>query len=570
MESNVWFFGQLSNFNQVKTGTPTPQLTKIKGDIVSMNGCNNNIIYYTTNNCSYSTGKNTYEKSLFAENDRIRKVSSGFCHNLILSESGRVFKTNSEKSNPKEYTEIVKLGSKCVDVLGGEFFSIFLLENGDLYCKAENLRSQISPNKQIIKKKRESDPNSILDKVELISENVLTLGEGNAARHLLYLTDDYTLWSSGSNNFGQIGSDNFNQRTEKEITIPEQDNRNIQQMYSGFEMNLILYQDNALFIAGSEKSSNNPKTKGKFLRITFFNERPIKKISCGSYHTLILTQDNQVYFIGGISQIYFNITKEPLLLKLDNYDHAQNLSIGCGVKFGLIHTVNDSLLYKDFYNFYKDQQFTDYKIKNLMVHRSLLEFRLNTKIETIKQILNNYSNKEIDAFLVWVYSDKFSLDHNLLYQICNKFNIESPRKKTLKHDLLALYKNEDSKDFSLLVKDFEDNEDQNDEDVDEQVDEDNYEEIPVHKFVLLARSGLFREMFQNLNEKEKDIQKIKDYSQKSIESLEIFIQYLYTDKIELTADDDPELIFEELSDAAEYYQLSNPFNFLNHLKLINK
>ncbi|KAJ3436092.1 hypothetical protein M0812_18138 [Anaeramoeba flamelloides] len=128
------------------------------------------------------------------------------------------------------------------------------------------------------------------------------------------------------------------------------------------------------------------------------------------------------------------------------------------------------------------------------------------------------------------------------------------------HDL---FNDEDSKDFTLLIKNDDDDDDDEDEEEDE--DEDEYEEIPVHKIILLTRSGLFREMFENITEESKSV---KDYSGKSIESIEILIKYFYTEKIELTADHDPLLVIEELEDSIEYYQLNENSNILIQLNEI--
>ncbi|KAJ6247978.1 hypothetical protein M0813_18076 [Anaeramoeba flamelloides] len=595
MEQKVWFFGlNTSNFNGVQSSSNTPQLTTIKDNIVSMNGCSENLIYSTMDGSFHSTGENTFEGMLCEENneklnDRIVKFTSGYNHNLMLTKSGRVFyqgrifhsptANNDPESDestetqeevytflkPKEYTKIKEMGAKCIDVLGGEFYSAFLLENGELYALGQNTDKEIEPNPETTKNSQITESSDFLQ-LTLISENVRMLPEGGAPRHLIYLTNDYTLWGNGDNFEGQLGIGYEIIYAPQKIEIPDCDNRKIEKMCIGFEQSLILYEGNKLYFAGSVQSGFFEKRKYTFQRLAFFNDKPIKEICCGSYHSLLLTKKNKLYFFGGIEGLTFNNSKEPLLLKLDNYDPIQNLSIGSGVKFCVIFTVQHPCLNQDFLTFYKSQQFTNYQIKGFKVHKSFLEFRLNTKIDKIEQILSSYSNYEIDNFLMWVYSDKFLLDKKLLLQICQKFNIENPKKKSLNNDLMLLYKDEDSKDFSILVSDFED-----DQNVDVDVnDEANYDEIPVHKFVLLARSGLFRDLFQNLNEKEKNICKINDYSQKSIDSLEIFIKYLYTEKLFLTADHDPELIFEELSDAAEYYQLSNQSIFLKHLKLIKK
>ncbi|KAJ3429809.1 ankyrin repeat-containing protein [Anaeramoeba flamelloides] len=56
------------------------------------------------------------------------------------------------------------------------------------------------------------------------------------------------------------------------------------------------------------------------------------------------------------------------------------------------------------------------------------------------------------------------------------------------------------------------------------------EEIKVHKFILYSRSGLYNGMFLNIDNK--NINKVRDYSQRSLEAMKIFIEYLYTDRID--------------------------------------
>ncbi|KAJ3425854.1 btb/poz domain-containing protein [Anaeramoeba flamelloides] len=198
------------------------------------------------------------------------------------------------------------------------------------------------------------------------------------------------------------------------------------------------------------------------------------------------------------------------------------------------------------------------------VHKALLECR--TKL-TIDQIQNKlFGEKSINkeqtlSFLKWIYYDEIS-DIGKLEQTFNLLQLTFPPSvdNTLEKDIAQLYKDDDSKDFKILVK-IEDEE--NDEE-----EEDKYEEIPVHKFILLARSGLFRAMFDYVNEKE-NINKVQDYTNKSIESLEILIKYFYTNSIGLKTNQDPKLIVDELSDAVEYYKLNDQCNFefeLNNIK----
>ncbi|KAJ6235418.1 hypothetical protein M0813_28611 [Anaeramoeba flamelloides] len=76
-------------------------------------------------------------------------------------------------------------------------------------------------------------------------------------------------------------------------------------------------------------------------------------------------------------------------------------------------------------------------------------------------------------------------------------------------------------------------------------------------------------MFDYVNEKD-NTNKVQDYTNKSIKSLKILIKYFYTNSIELTTNQDPKLIVDELSDAVEYYQLNDQCNLENELLKINK
>ncbi|KAJ6236973.1 speckle-type poz protein [Anaeramoeba flamelloides] len=204
------------------------------------------------------------------------------------------------------------------------------------------------------------------------------------------------------------------------------------------------------------------------------------------------------------------------------------------------------------------------------VHKNLIECRTKLTIDQIQNKLFGEEkpiNKEQTlSFLKWIYSDEIS-DLEKLEQSFNLLELTYPPSvdNTLEKDIAQLYKDDDSKDFKILVN-IEDEEEDNE---DEENKKENYEEIPVHKFILYTRSGLFRAMFDYVNEKE-NTNKIQDYTNKSIESLKILIKYFYTNSIELTTDQDPKLIVDELSDAVEYYQLNDQCNFELELNKIKK
>ncbi|KAJ6248570.1 pep-cterm sorting domain-containing protein [Anaeramoeba flamelloides] len=339
---------------------------------------------------------------------------------------------------------------------------------------------------------------------------------------------------------------------------------------------MILSSEHKVYIAGSV----NVQIK-KFQLFDFFTDKDPIAISGSQTSILVLTSDEKLYCVpkfhsttnleGEITKVT-NITSQRqqlqqlhLTLKLEQkissifFDYHTNILLCFGTD---PLNIDFSLLYKS------NQHFADQKIFDIPVHSSVLKMRLNYDLndgfETIKNnIEKNFTKEETLKLLDWIYEEINIRNLETCEKIKSQFNIDNLLEKTIKQDLIHLYKNEESKDFSLLVKDYDEEDNDDEEGEEEEEEEENYEEIPVHKFILIARSGLFREMFKNISENVKNLNSIRDYSRKSVESIEILIKYFYTDKIELTADDDPALIVEELSDAVEYYQL-NPNSTITH------
>ncbi|KAJ3433239.1 hypothetical protein M0812_22192 [Anaeramoeba flamelloides] len=211
----------------------------------------------------------------------------------------------------------------------------------------------------------------------------------------------------------------------------------------------------------------------------------------------------------------------------------------------------------DFLQLFKDQKNCDFKILEFPVHKFIIKLRCGKDPEEIKAILeNNFEKEQVHFFLEWVYGKKLYSSTYLkgIEKIFDNLEIQDFKKKTLQSDLIKAYSDEDSKDFSIIVKDPE--------------QEEEFEEIKVHKFILFARCKLFQDFFQNITEK--SIQRVQDYSGKSVESIKHFIRYLYFNDLKLTGDDDPQLISEELDDALDYYQLDTNCNFQNCLNKIKK
>ncbi|KAJ6249106.1 btk-binding protein-related [Anaeramoeba flamelloides] len=320
------------------------------------------------------------------------------------------------------------------------------------------------------------------------------------------------------------------------------------------------------YSCGSLSYNGHLTRKSIFTEINQLKEKKVIKIATSSYTTLVLTEERELYA--------WNIVNVPTKQKISKSSRPSKLDLpekflenipgdigfSCGVGVYFLYQSVSGTITQDFQNLLDSKKYCDSTITvsneiKIPIHKLLLELRTGLKVEDINKAFfeNNCTEEEIISFLKWAYYGAFKVD--TLERLFSFLNLSFPPKNKLNSDLLKLYGDEDSKDFNILVK-------VNDEDGEED-DEEAFEEIPVHKFLLLARSGLFRAMFENFNEKETN--QVKDYSGKSIESLEVLIKYFYTDTLESTADHDSTLIVEELEDSIEYYQLNKHSNLKNQL-----
>ncbi|KAJ6230115.1 btk-binding protein-related [Anaeramoeba flamelloides] len=490
----------------------------------------------------------------------ITQISLGsWGHMAFLTQDQRVYTygdnngfgqlgTGSQSIKATDPYEVVELRDKnIIEILSCQITTYARSQNGDLYFWG-HVR----------------DGNNV-EKPELIEKNVETI-MGGYSWHTFMIQTDGTFLGRGDNKTGQLGNGQITNHIRKTIKLnPPFDASTIIDWGLSNDGSLILTNEGILYFSGTI----SPHNSNTFKDIEFFKGKNPVSVSCCEDRGIVLTDNQDLYLFGNAYQqnIWFpnhSLVGENIYKLTTNVENRIG-SIYFGYHKDIFFKLETNFLVQDLSDLFEKKYETDQSIHGIEVHRVMLENRLDRNFDDIKKILQgNFTKEETFDIMKWVYKEKF-LSQKItekLKQYFENLNTIDLHKKSIKNDFLKLYKDEDSKDFKILVPIDDDDDDDEDDD-----DEDAFEEIPVHKFILLARSGLFREMFKNVTEESKFV---KDFSSKTIESLEILIKYLYTDKIELTADDDPELVVEELSDAKEYYQLNKHSNLNLELRKIKE
>ncbi|KAJ3452403.1 hypothetical protein M0812_04170 [Anaeramoeba flamelloides] len=203
--------------------------------------------------------------------------------------------------------------------------------------------------------------------------------------------------------------------------------------------------------------------------------------------------------------------------------------------------------------------------KDLYVCPEFVQMRTKVEPEFIKEKFKDFSKQQIKSFKNWLIEGKPSKyqkkDRNNLKLIFKQLGVNDWEKLCIRSQLRELYKDEKSMDFIIKIQK-EDDDDDDDDDEDEQ--EEKKIEIKFHKWVLVARTGLFKEFFGTLQNEEN----VSDYSQRSEQFWIFFKKFLYTGVFDFLAI--PKSQFEEFQDANQYYNLSEKCNWAKLCKIYQK
>ncbi|KAJ6230955.1 btk-binding protein-related [Anaeramoeba flamelloides] len=396
-------------------------------------------------------------------------------------------------------------------------------------------------------------------KIQKLHENVANVFGGHS-QHTFIIKTDGQLYGFGFNNFGELGLGHKKpifKPTQIKLEFPVED---ISKIILANQLTSILTNDGKLYVTGSNQLTGFGSDLTEFKQHSQFknNNTIIQEIDCGYHLFAILTQDNEIWVQGVFGG--FNSDGSTVIRKIQTGNNLSNdLSsynqIKCCDQNLIFFLKSNSYLSQDLEKLLKNGYLSDCNIKDIPVHKILIETRIGKTFDLIKKYLeSNCKLNEIQDLLKWIYCDQM-INLKRTNEILNHFGIQNAQKtKLLKNDLKQLLFDEQTSDFKLVVKN-------------EEEEDDEEEELYIHKFILAARSGLFLNMFQNLEE---NLQKVKDYSGKSLDTIELLISFLYTDELPITADTDQEFIKEEFEDIVEYYQLNHTIPMMDIFEKCSK
>ncbi|KAJ5079156.1 claret isoform a [Anaeramoeba ignava] len=521
------------------------------------------------------------EKIQIEEN--IQKVTVGGENEAILTKEGNVF-AKGRNINPKNPNKFINISSLIEDtndriiedIISGDSSIYLLTSNQNAYGIGSNQFGQLGLDSETLSK---------TEKPILMMKNVSKIFSGNISNHVFLLNSNQELFGCGWNFYGQLGlgeSRKLGKATIQNLT-------KIQNIPKGKIIDIQCGLHHSIMLIENENENENPKRKlyscgyssfnglnkitpytNEFTEIKsslFENDDDILEISCGSYHTLILTSNSKLIGFGDnrYGQLRTEDTNNksiPIQIELPELRFNENISnyhISCGYNKSFLYYSPSpfSNLEEDLIKLFQRKEFCDisFKTKNgeiIEAHKLILKYRLNqnqneNQIEKLQEIISKKSIKESNQIFEMIYSNNSKINPKLYSEIKEIINSNEKIEETMKRIYLNENENENENEKDFIIERKE-------------------KQYKFPKLILIMRSELYRGMFLSVTNDTSN--KVTDYSELSNKSFQIFEYWIYSnqikDEIQITQE-----IINEIQIGIDYFQLNQTNPNLFDL-LINK
>ncbi|KAL9648690.1 hypothetical protein ABK040_016317 [Willaertia magna] len=324
------------------------ELIAFCGGIFMLNKLNGQVYFKSSNDMKFLKLKKfgfIFNKNLhllkFTTKEPIKKIVTKFSNYFVmLTKSDKILVFSQD--NMKEFTKDKFNYEKIVKIKCGDEFVLILTENNTLYGYGKSYSGSLSNNHQNLYTK------------DIIKCNIDAL-KGKKIKDIttssycsFFLTVDNDLFVSGKSSEGANGLPrNLCDNCLFFTKIKE----NVQKVIAGTNFTAIKTLQNEYFIFG--RMFDNPfgfdasnhhiyKIYGTDFKLNTFNWNDAKKLKCGGFYSVIVTNDNKIFMSG---RMFNNLLKEEYTLGYKdyteikfNYFNLRDVKIKVGYDFTIINS----------------------------------------------------------------------------------------------------------------------------------------------------------------------------------------------------------------------------------------
>jgi alpha-tubulin suppressor-like RCC1 family protein len=315
-------YGQLGLGDTTNRSVPTLISTNIGTLNISAIACGNYNTFFLTNNGKvYSCGGNSGGSlglgitgatitvpTLISTNIgtlTISAISSGAAHTVFLTNNGNVYSCGGNSNGdlglgdttPRSTPQLITaLNSLTISAIAcGTAHTVFLTNDGKVYSCGANASGQLS-----LGDKTNRNTPQLISALNSLTISAIACG----SYYNVFLTNDGKVYSCGDNIYGQLGLGNITQQITPQ-PITGLNSFIISRIACGYAHTLFLTNDGKVYFCGwnyfgqlglGNSGTGTDQTTPQL--ISTLNSLTISVIRCGHYHTLIITNEGEVYSCG--------------------------------------------------------------------------------------------------------------------------------------------------------------------------------------------------------------------------------------------------------------------------------
>ncbi|NDC57060.1 MAG: hypothetical protein EBZ69_09715 [Alphaproteobacteria bacterium] len=246
----------------------------------------------------------------------IEQIAIGYNYSLFLKKDGTVFSCGNNgngqlginnyiyKNTLQQVKGLYGIGyiTNIKQIATGFYHSLFLSNDGTVFSCGNNENGQLGCCNYVSNNNKKNTLQQVYGLNGYIYlTNIKQIATGEY--HSLFLADDGTVYSCGSNDYGQLGIGHNNKKNFlQQVTSAT----NIKQISAGFYHSLFLKNDGTVFSCGrnfeGQLGIGDYQNKNTLQQVKGLNGNEyitdIKQIATGEYHSLFLKNDSTVFGCG--------------------------------------------------------------------------------------------------------------------------------------------------------------------------------------------------------------------------------------------------------------------------------
>ena len=230
--------------------------------------------------------------------NEIKQIACGYRHTVILKNDGSVWACGgnaygqlglNSTTDKSTFTQVTtNINNDVKQIACGNYHTIILKNDGSIWASGDNQYGQSG----LVSV---TERNTFTQVTTNIYNDVKQIACGDDQTFII--KNDDSLWACGKNEYGELGlGDSYQRSVFAQVT------NDIKQIASRYTHTFILKNDGSIWSCGynnyGQLGLGGTSNKNTFTQVTTNINNDVKQIVCGTFHTVILKNDDSVWGCG--------------------------------------------------------------------------------------------------------------------------------------------------------------------------------------------------------------------------------------------------------------------------------